>query len=76
MSSEPTVPLPTQTADRLVPLAQATLLYRLTRVQLLARIQRGEIEGELRGRFWFVAPPIADQPTADAIVNEAPNAKR
>ena len=48
------------TAARMVPLAQGTLIYRMTREKLLRRAQAGEIPAEIRGSRWYVGVPQED----------------
>ena len=49
---------------RMVPLTQATILYRLTRPQMMRKLALGEIQGELRGRNWFIVPPDESKASA------------
>jgi hypothetical protein len=44
-----------KTKPKLVPLPQAAAQRRMSREQLLRRVQRGEILGEFHGGRWFVA---------------------
>jgi hypothetical protein len=58
---------------QLIPLGQAALLHRLTREQLLRRIQIGEVRGEFRAGRWYCAPP-AREDAAQPQRNHAANA--